>query len=148
MKIIVTENYEEMSEVATKLFLEVLTEKENCVMGLATGSTPIGLYNGLAKACCEGKVDFSKVKSVNLDEYYPISPDNDQSYRYFMNKNLFDKININKENTSVPDGTAKDPALSCKEYEKKIDSLGGIDIQVLGIGRNGHIGFNEPSEDG
>ena len=148
MKIIVTENYEEMSEVAAKLFLEVLTEKKDCVLGLATGSTPIGLYSGLAKACDEGKVDFSNVKSVNLDEYYPIAPDNDQSYRYFMNKNLFDKININKENTFVPDGTAADPETSCRAYEDKIDSLGGIDIQVLGIGRNGHIGFNEPSADG
>ncbi len=148
MKIIVTENYEEMSAVAAKLFLETLSEKENCVLGLATGSTPIGLYNNLAAACAKGKVDFSKVTSVNLDEYYPLSPDNDQSYRYFMNKNLFNKVNIDKANTFVPNGMAEDPAEACKSYEAKIDSLGGIDIQVLGIGRNGHIGFNEPSADG
>ncbi len=148
MKIIVTENYEEMSEKGAELFIDILTEKKNAVIGLATGSTPIGLYDRLAKAYEEGKIDFSEVTSVNLDEYYPISPDNDQSYRYFMNKNLFDKINIKKENTFVPDGTAKNPEEACREYEKKIDALGGTDIQVLGIGRNGHIGFNEPDADG
>ncbi|MBQ7383686.1 MAG: glucosamine-6-phosphate deaminase [Clostridia bacterium] len=148
MRIIVVENYEEMSAKAAELFAEVMTAKKDCVIGLATGSTPIGLYNNLAKACAEGKIDFSEVTSVNLDEYYPLSPDNDQSYRYFMNKNLFDNVNIKKENTFVPDGTAKDPAAACKEYEQRIDSLGGIDIQVLGIGRNGHIGFNEPDANG
>ena len=148
MKIIVTENYEEMSAVATKFFADVIFEKPDCVLGLATGSTPVGMYTNLAKACEEGKLDFSKVKSVNLDEYYPLAPDNDQSYRYFMNKNLFDKVNIDKANTYVPNGMAADPAAACREYEDNIDALGGIDIQVLGIGRNGHIGFNEPSEDG
>ncbi|MBO5416336.1 MAG: glucosamine-6-phosphate deaminase [Clostridia bacterium] len=148
MRIIVVENYEEMSAKGAELFVEVMTAKKNCVIGLATGSTPIGLYNNLAKACAEGKVDFSEVTSVNLDEYYPLAPDNDQSYRYFMNKNLFDKVNIKKENTFVPDGTAKDPEAACKEYEQRIDALGGIDIQVLGIGRNGHIGFNEPDANG
>ena len=89
-------------------------------------------------------MDFESVKSVNLDEYYPITPDNDQSYRYFMNYHLFDKVNINKANTYVPGGQASDSVSSCEAYEKNIDDLGGIDIQVLGIGRNGHIGFNEP----
>ena len=93
-----------------------------------------------------GELDFSKVKSVNLDEYYPISPENDQSYRYFMNTNLFNNINIDKDNTHVPNGSAKDADVECENYEKMIDSLGGIDLQLLGIGRNGHIGFNEPGE--
>ncbi len=148
MKVIVTENYEEMSDVATKFFADVITDKPDCVLGLATGSTPVGMYNNLTKAYQEGKLDFSKVKSVNLDEYYPIAPDNDQSYRYFMNKNLFDRVNIDKDNTYVPDGATKDPEAACRAHEDKIDELGGIDIQVLGIGRNGHIGFNEPSADG
>lgn len=148
MRIIVVENYEELSAKAAELFIDVLDEKKNAIVGLATGSTPIGLYDRLAKACEEGRIDFSDVTSVNLDEYYPIAPDNDQSYRYFMNKNLFDRINIKKENTFVPDGTAKDAEAACKEYEKKIDALGGTDIQILGIGRNGHIGFNEPDANG
>ncbi|MBO5845395.1 MAG: glucosamine-6-phosphate deaminase [Clostridia bacterium] len=148
MKVIVTENYEEMSAVATKFFADVISAKPDCVLGLATGSTPVGMYNNLTAAYNEGKLDFSKVKSVNLDEYYPLAPDNDQSYRYFMNKNLFDRVNIDKANTYVPNGLAADPDAACREYEANIDALGGIDIQVLGIGRNGHIGFNEPSEDG
>ncbi len=148
MKIIVVENYEELSDKAAELFIEVLDAKKDAVIGLATGSTPIGLYNRLAAACEAGRVDFSEVTSVNLDEYYPIAPDNDQSYRYFMNKNLFDKINIKKEKTFVPNGMAKDAEAACKEYEKNIDALGGTDIQILGIGRNGHIGFNEPDADG
>ena len=94
-----------------------------------------------------GKLDFSKVRSVNLDEYYPISPDNDQSYRYFMNYHLFDHVNIDKANTSVPDGMTKDVEAHCKDYESKIDALGGVDVQILGIGRNGHIGFNEPDDE-
>ena len=144
MKILVVKNYEEMSRVAADCFAEVITKKPDCVLGLATGDTPIGMYDALIEKHHAGKLDFSKVRSVNLDEYYPITPDNDQSYRYFMNQHLFDHVNIDKANTSVPDGTAKDVEASCKAYEAHIDALGGIDIQVLGIGRNGHIGFNEP----
>lgn len=144
MKVIVVKNYEEMSAVACGMMAEVIKARPNCVLGLATGSTPEGMYEGMAKLYADGKLDFSGVRSVNLDEYYPIAPENDQSYRYFMNKNLFDKVNINKENTFVPDGSAADVASACSAYEAKIDELGGIDIQVLGIGRNGHIGFNEP----
>ncbi len=147
METIVVKNYEEMSALGAKYFADVIKAKPNCVMGLATGSTPIGMYSALADMCKSGDLDFSKVRSVNLDEYYPITPDNDQSYRYFMNKNFFDKLNIDKANTYVPDGTAKDVEASCKAYEDNIDAMGGIDIQILGIGRNGHIGFNEPDEE-
>ena len=147
MKTIVVKNYEEMSKKATEIFAETISAKPNCVMGLATGSTPVGLYDGLSELCSEGKLDFAKVTTVNLDEYYPITPDNDRSYRYFMNKNLFDRINIDKANTFVPDGTAKDPAAFCEGYSKRIEEI-GIDIQILGIGRNGHIGFNEPDANG
>lgn len=144
MKITVVKNYDEMSREAAKYVAETLTSKPDCVLGLATGDTPIGMYAELVKMYNEGKLDFSKARSVNLDEYYPITPDNDQSYRYFMNYHLFDKVNINKANTYVPDGTAKDVEAHCKAYEANIDALGGVDVQVLGIGRNGHIGFNEP----
>ena len=144
MKVIVTKNYDEMSKQAAEIMAEIVKGNPECVLGLATGSTPVGMYKVLVEKYNAGELDFSKVQSVNLDEYYPITPDNDQSYRYFMNENLFDKVNINKANTSVPDGTAEDVEKFCREYEAKIDALGGIDVQVLGIGRNGHIGFNEP----
>ena len=144
MKIVKVNNYAEMSRTAADVFADVINKKPECVLGLATGDTPIGMYQCLVDDYNAGKVDFKGVKSVNLDEYYPITPDNDQSYRYFMNYHLFDKVNVNKANTYVPDGQATDPVSSCEAYEKNIDALGGIDIQVLGIGRNGHVGFNEP----
>lgn len=144
MKILVVKDYNELSREAADRFAAQITEKPDCVLGLATGDTPIGMYRELVAKYEAGKLDFSKVRSVNLDEYYPITPDNDQSYRYFMNHHLFDHVNIDKANTAVPDGTAKDVDASCKAYEARIDALGGIDLQVLGIGRNGHIGFNEP----
>ena len=147
MNIIVTKNYEEMSKKAAELMAEVIKSNPSCVLGLATGDTPIGMYNELVAKYEAGELDFSAVRSVNLDEYYPISPDNDQSYRYFMDKHLFDRVNIDKANTSVPDGTAADVSAFCKAYEAKIDELGGTDVQVLGIGRNGHIGFNEPDSE-
>lgn len=147
MKVIVTKNYDEMSRVAAELFAEVLREKPDGVLGLATGDTPIGLYQNLIAMYREGTLDFSHATSVNLDEYYPITPDNDQSYRYFMNHQLFDHVNMDKARTYVPDGTTKDPDAFCREYEAKIDALGGVDVQVLGIGRNGHIGFNEPDDE-
>ena len=147
MKVKIVENYSEMSRKAADIFAEVINSKTQCVLGLATGDTPIGMYECLVADHKAGKVDFANVKSVNLDEYYPITPDNEQSYRYFMNYHLFDKVNINKADTYVPDGQAKDVEKSCEEYEKNIDALGGIDIQVLGIGRNGHIGFNEPDSE-
>ena len=146
MRIIVCENYEELSEKGAKLFLSQLLLKPDCVLGLATGSTPIGLYKKLIEYYKSGEVDFSEARSFNLDEYYPISPDNAQSYRYFMNKNFFEHINIDFANTEVPDGMCKDPEAECDRYDRLIDEAGGIDIQLLGIGRNGHIGFNEPDE--
>ena len=144
MKVMIFNNYDEMSRAAADIMADVIKEKPNAVLGLATGSTPVGMYNCLADKCASGEIDFSEIKSVNLDEYYPISPDNRQSYRYFMNENLFSKVNIKIENTRVPAGNAEDPELEFAQYEKYIDTLGGIDIQVLGIGQNGHIGFNEP----
>lgn len=146
MKIIVCRNYAEMSAEAAKIVAEQIKSKPNSVLGLATGSTPEGMYACLAAMHRDEKLDFSNVTSVNLDEYYPISPDNDQSYRYFMNYHLFDKVNIDKSNTYVPDGTAEDPDKFCADYEKLIEKLGGVDLQVLGIGRNAHIGFNEPGD--
>ena len=134
-------------QCAAKYFAKVISDKPDCVLGLATGDTPIGMYDCLAEEYRQGKLDFSRVRSVNLDEYYPITPDNNQSYRYFMNEKLFDRVNIRKDATMVPDGTAKDVESACRAYENAIDALGGIDIQVLGIGRNGHIGFNEPAKE-
>ncbi len=149
MKIVVVKNYDEMSRVSADLVADVLRAKPDCVLGMATGDTPIGMYQNLVKMYRAGELDFSRASSVNLDEYYPITPDNDQSYRYFMNYHLFDHINIDKAKTAVPDGTvaAEEVDAFCQAYEDKIDALGGIDVQVLGIGRNGHIGFNEPDEE-
>ncbi len=146
MRVIVCDNYEEMSKKAAAIVAGQVALKPDCVLGLATGSTPIGLYDFLVEKYEKGEIDFSEVTSVNLDEYYPLSPENDQSYRYFMNKNLFDRINIDKSRTFVPNGLAEDADRECAAYEKRIDELGGIDLQVLGIGPNGHIGFNEPDD--
>lgn len=144
MRVIICNDYEEMSRKAAKLVASQITLKPDCVLGLATGSTPIGLYENLAEMNRRGEIDFSDVTTFNLDEYYPISPDNDQSYRYFMNQHLFDKVNIDKSRTHVPNGMAKDPDEECANYEAMINEYGGIDLQILGIGQNGHIGFNEP----
>ena len=146
MNIIICDNYEELSLKAAEIVASLVKSKPDCILGLATGSTPIGLYENLCKMNAQGDVDFEKVTSFNLDEYYPISPENDQSYRFFMNKHLFSKININIENTFVPNGMAKDPERECREYDHKIKNSNGIDLQILGIGQNGHIGFNEPAE--
>ena len=144
MNIIVCKNYAEMSKSAAQMVVGLIKEKPNCVLGLATGSTPEGLYANLIEQYKKGEISFENVTSVNLDEYYPIAPTNDQSYRYFINRQLFDHVNIDKANTNVPDGTAKDPVAESKRYEQLVSNLGGIDLQILGIGRNGHIGFNEP----
>lgn len=146
IKVIKCENYEEMSRAAADIVAAVMKKKPNAVLGLATGSTPVGMYRILADMNKAGEIDFSDVTTVNLDEYYPISPDNDQSYRYFMNDNLFDHVNIDKARTYVPDGSAKDPDEACRLYEKTLKKVGKVDIQVLGIGQNGHIGFNEPAK--
>ncbi len=146
MKVIVCNNYEEVSKATADIIAEVVKNKPDCVLGLATGSTPVGAYEILSEMCSAGELDFSNVKSYNLDEYYPMKADNRQSYRYFMNENLFSKINIKPENTHVPSGDCDDVDAMCADYEKAINEAGGIDIQLLGIGRNGHIGFNEPGE--
>ena len=144
MKLIVCKNYDEISEVAANILADVMKANHACVLGLATGSTPVGMYKKLIEKNRAGEIDFSAVTTVNLDEYYPIAPDNDQSYRYFMNENLFNHVNIDKTRTFVPDGMAADPAAACDAYEKIVASVGAADVQVLGIGQNGHIGFNEP----
>ena len=146
MKFITVENYEQLSKIGANLIFSQVTLKPNSVLGLATGSSPVGLYKELIKKYNDGEIDFSETISVNLDEYLGLTGDNDQSYRYFMNTNLFDHINIKKENTFVPCGIAEDIEKECKEYDERIKKLGGIDLQLLGIGLDGHIGFNEPSD--
>ena len=146
MKFIVTENYEAMSRKAAAILAAKVVEKPDCVLGLATGSTPIGTYKNLIQWYENGDLDFSQVKSVNLDEYVGLAPTHDQSYRYFMNTNLFDHINIDKANTNVPNGLAEDPEAACVQYDEIIRSMNGVDIQVLGMGHNGHIAFNEPAD--
>ena len=147
MKVIVTKNYDEMSAVAADMFKDALKAKKDTVLGLATGSTPEGMYANLVAAYNAGEIDFAEVKSINLDEYYPIKKSDDQSYDYFMRKHLFSHVNMKEENIHLPNGEAADANVEAAEYEKLIDAIGGADIQVLGIGRNGHIGFNEPSDE-
>lgn len=144
MRIIVCENYEEMSKKAAELVLAQVTLKPNSVLGFATGSTPLGLYENLCKMCSDGQIDFSNTVSFNLDEYYPIKKDDPNSYNYYMQDNLFSKINIKKENAHLLNGETDDPEAECENYEHMIERFGGIDMQILGIGSNGHIGFNEP----
>ncbi len=144
MKFIKVENYDELSVQAAKIIAEQVKSKPDSILGLATGSSPIGTYKNLIELYKKGELDFSKIKSVNLDEYVGLTPDNDQSYRYFMNTNLFNHINIAE--THVPSGIAEDMDAECKAYDKLIEDLGGIDLQLLGIGLDGHIGFNEPDD--
>ncbi|MBQ6873165.1 MAG: glucosamine-6-phosphate deaminase [Clostridia bacterium] len=146
MEFIKVKTYEELSRLTAEMIIDQINEKPDSVLGLATGSTPIGTYKHLIDAYKKGDVDFASVKSVNLDEYCGISEDNDQSYRYFMNTNLFDSINIDKANTYVPCGMAEDYEAEAKRYDGVIAQVGPIDVQILGIGNNGHIGFNEPAE--
>ncbi len=146
IKIILSETVKDVGARAADVVTELLLAKPNAVLGLATGSSPIEMYTELAKRNQAGKISFKNVKSVNLDEYVGLSPEHDQSYAYFMSKNLFDKVDIDKNNTNLPNGLAKDPEAECKRYDAVVASMGGIDLQVLGIGLNGHIGFNEPSD--
>lgn len=146
MKVLKTADYNEMSRKAANIIAAQVITKPDCVLGLATGSSPIGTYKELIKMYENGDLDFSQVKSVNLDEYKCLPRDNDQSYYYFMNHNLFDHINIDKANTHVPNGMEPDAEKECANYEELIKSLGGVDLQLLGLGHNGHIGFNEPAE--
>lgn len=145
MKILVCENYDEISKVASQIILSQIKLKSNSVLGLATGSTPIGMYKNLVEMYKNRVIDFSEIITFNLDEYYNLPRNNEQSYYYFMYDNLFNHININKENIHIPNGMTLDIDKECENYEKVIEKYGGIDIQVLGIGNNGHIGFNEPT---
>ena len=144
MRIYRARNYQELSRKAANIISAQVIIKPNCVLGLATGSSPIGTYKQLIEWYNKGDLDFAEVKSVNLDEYRGLSKESDQSYVYFMHHNFFDHINIKPENINIPDGKNPDAAAECARYDHVIESLGGVDIQLLGIGRNGHIGFNEP----
>ena len=144
MNIIICETYEKMSKAAAMVIAAQVITKPDSVLGLATGATPLGAYAELARLNREGSLDFSHVKTFNLDEYLGVDGANNQSYRYFMMENLFTKTNINVENTKLLDGLTENPEKECALFEELIDFSGGIDIQLLGIGNNGHIGFNEP----
>ena len=144
MRICRATDYNDMSRKAAQIILAQIIMKPNCVLGLATGSSPIGTYEQLIEWYNKDELDFSEVTSINLDEYKGLSPEDPQSYRYFMNTHLFDHVNIDKNRTFVPDGLATDSEKSCAEYNVNILKQGCIDLQLLGIGRNGHIGFNEP----
>ena len=146
MKVIITVNYDEMSKKAAEIVKKQIKEKPNTVLGLATGSTPLGMYKHLIEMYKRGEIDFSNVITFNLDEYIGLSPDHPQSYHYFMFHNFFNHINIKKENVHIPNGIAEDLEEECRKYEEEIEKAGGIDLQILGIGVNGHIGFNEPEE--
>lgn len=144
MKIIRAKDYNDMSRKAANIISAQVIMKPACVLGLATGSTPIGTYAQLVEWYQKGDLDFSEVTTVNLDEYKGITRDNEQSYYYFMNDNLFSKVNINLERTFLPDGMEPDSDKACEDYNRIIASVGGVDLQLLGLGHNGHIGFNEP----
>ena len=147
MRIIEAKDYADMSKKASEIISAKVLLTPNCVLGLATGSTPIGTYEHLVKKYQSGDLDFSNVRSINLDEYKGLSGDHDQSYRYFMDTHFFNHVNIDKANTFVPNGLAKDSDTACAEYNALIESFHGADLQLLGIGGNGHIGFNEPSDE-
>ncbi|MFQ9872622.1 MAG: glucosamine-6-phosphate deaminase [Oscillospiraceae bacterium] len=146
MRIIRAKDYEDMSKKAAIILGAQVAMKPDSVLGLATGSSPVGMYQQLIAWNQAGDLDFSQVKSVNLDEYFGLTAQNDQSYAYFMYHNLFKGINIDLKNTHLPDGTNPDIAAECARYDAVIDSMGGVDLQVLGIGGNGHIAFNEPAD--
>ena len=146
MRIIRVKSYEELSRKAADLIAAQILMKPDCVLGLATGSTPIGTYQNLIEKYQQGVLDFSQVTTFNLDEYLGLTPDHPQSYRYFMNTNLFNHVNVRPECTHVPDGCADDPVAFGRAYDQAILDHGRIDLQLLGIGNNGHIAFNEPAD--
>lgn len=146
MKIYKAKDYKDMSRKAANIISAQVIMKPNCVLGLATGSTPIGTYDQLVEWYNKGDLDFSEVTTVNLDEYKGLPRTNDQSYYYFMHQHLFDRVNIDPERTNVPNGMEPDAEKECGRYEELIRSLSGVDLQLLGLGHNGHIGFNEPGE--
>ena len=147
MQLIQAKDYDDMSRKAANIISAQVILKPDCVLGLATGSTPLGTYANLINWYKKGDLDFSNVSSVNLDEYRGLPADNDQSYRYFMKTNLFDQVNIDQSRTYVPNGMEKDSDKACKDHDDIIKELGGIDLQLLGLGLNGHIGFNEPASE-
>lgn len=147
MKILIKNNDEKMSKEAAKIIINQINIKSNSVIGFATGGTPLGLYKELIVAYNENNLDFTQMITFNLDEYVGLPKSHEQSYNKFMWDNLFNHINVKKENVNIPDGMVSDLEGFCKEYEKKIEEVGGIDIQILGIGRNGHIAFNEPGSE-
>jgi len=144
MEVVICKDYDEVSLKAARVVADLVHAKPDAVLGFATGSSPMGLYRELARLHKEEALDFSKASSFNLDEYCGLTSDHPQSYRYFMNEELFDHINLPVERTRVPSGTAEDWPAQCAEYEQQIADAGGIDLQVLGIGSDGHIAFNEP----
>lgn len=144
MRIIVAKDYDELSKKAASILAGQILLKSNSVLGLATGSTPIGTYKELVRMYQEGIIDFEEIVTFNLDEYHGLSRTNEQSYYYFMNEHLFRHINIQNQNIHIPNGITEDIEGECERYEEEIKKKGGIDFQLLGIGRNGHIGFNEP----
>ncbi len=146
MTIYITKDYQEMSIKAAEFLATIINENKRPVLGLATGSTMIGLYEEFIRMNQKGEVDFKEVTTFNLDEYYPISKDNSQSYNYFMKERLFNHVNIDISNTYIPNGMAKDIEVECEVFDHQVRETGGFDIQVLGIGSNGHIGFNEPGD--
>lgn len=144
MRIYKAKDYDEMSRKAANIISAQVIMKPDCVLGLATGSSPIGTYKQLIEWYQKGDLDFSAVTSINLDEYKGLTKDNDQSYAYFMYENLFKHINIDMDHTNLPNGMAEDADAECARYNQVIENAGGIDLQLLGLGHNGHIGFNEP----
>ncbi len=146
MRILYAEDYEGMSFNAAKVMASVIINKPDAVLGLATGSSPVGMYEDLADWYRKGIISFRQCRSVNLDEYVGLSPEHNMSYSYFMRENLFKNVDIDMKNVNIPSGLAEDGNAECARYDAVIDSLGGIDIQLLGIGNNGHIGFNEPAD--
>ncbi len=146
LKVYCAKDYEGASRIAANILAAQIIMKPDSVLGLATGSTPIGTYDQLIKGYQNGDLDFSQIHTINLDEYRGLKPDNDQSYRYFMNTHLFHHVNIDLKNTYVPDGTEPDADKACADYDEIIRAHGEMDLQILGLGHNGHIGFNEPAD--
>ena len=146
MKLYIVKNEEEMSDLAAKMVSDKINSKPNTVLGLATGSTPEGMYKRLVELYEKGEVSFKEITTFNLDEYCGLDPDHEQSYHYFMRKHLLSKVDIDKSRCHIPQGVCKSRDEACRRYDEMIIDAGGIDLQILGIGVNGHIGFNEPGD--
>jgi len=146
MQVHVLKNYREFSKKAAYFVASQVILKPDAVLGLATGSTPLGMYSNLVEMYCKGDVDFSRVRTFNLDEYLGLKADHPQSYHHYMFENFFNRVNIPRDNINLPPGKPEDTEKACREYDKAIARAGGIDLQVLGVGTNGHIGFNEPAD--